>query len=1170
VAATLAPETRGSAEAAATEPTDRSGASPAGVPVIAGYEILGELGRGGMGVVYKAKQVRANRLVALKMILAGPHAVGQELARFRAEAEAVARLQHPHIVQVFDVGEQDGLPYFSLEFCPGGTLADRLDGTPWPGREAARMIETLARAIHAAHHHGIVHRDLKPANVLLSAEGEPKITDFGLAKKLEETGQTQAGAIMGTPSYMAPEQAQGKSHEIGPAADVYALGAILYELLTGRPPFKGPTVVDTVMQVVADEPVPPTRLAPRTPRDLETIGLKCLQKDAKKRYASAEELSDDLHRFLEGEPVRARPVGALGRLIRWARRRPAVAALLALVVLITAVGAGMVTWKWLEAKSALHRAVVAEAEARETAKEEQKRACRLALDRGLTLCEAGETGRGLLWLAHALKIAPPDADDLQRIIRINLASWSEYVHPLRACLEHDDTVTASVWAGNGKVVVTGCRDKKARVWHAATGKLLHTLEHPGSVLAVACSPDGQTVVTGCGDKNARLWSIASGEQIGKSLRHARPVNVVAFSPDSKLVATSSQNHLAHVWDAQSGARVGKPLHHEGMIFCLAFSPDSKKLACGGGFRAPPVPVVHGSTIALLGSALDQSPLLAASALFPGRNSPLGQTTLAGIWDVATGKRLGGSKRMEHQRPIEVVAFSPDGKWLATASRDGTAQLWDARTAQHVATLEHDLRLSDMVFHPTDATKVLTGSMDGTAQLWDAVTGKHFLSPFVTGSWVSGVGFSPDGERLVVASADGVARLHDAGKGDAIGPPLRHPVGVSQATFDPVAGKTLLTREFREGGKVVRLWGVVPENAPIRCDLRRPRNSGVAAPVLGLAYSPDGKFFLAQKGNEEVFLHETATWKVIQRFHHGPGITRVAWRPDSKMVATGSVVWPLGTPVSVRLWHPFDGKPCGELKHPDGVNAVAFSPDGKFVLTGCHDGRGRIWEVDGTKQLLELSHREKSGENVEVVAVAWSPDGKTVLTGAGDATARFWDADSGKQLGVLRGHQLKVQSVAWSPDGETVATGGWDQTVRLWDVRRLREGKVDLLTPPLEHRGTIATMEFSQDSRILVTGCNDRKVRFWDVKTGLPAAPVLPHPDWVGVLSLSPDRKFVLTGCRDKRLRIWPMPTVLAVEGDVEAVLARVQTLTGLELDQDGVVRVLSPEAWHQRRVALGK
>jgi tetratricopeptide (TPR) repeat protein len=344
----LAPATQTPAIAPHATPALSPDNSPGvGLPCLPGYVIETRLGQGGMGIVYKARQLTPSRTVALKMIRAGADADTIDLARFRTEPEAIARLSHPNIVAVYEVGTCQGQPFFSFEFCPGGSLDRQLDGTPWQAKRAARLVQTLAGAVQAAHQAKVIHRDLKPANVLLMADGTPKVSDFGLAKQLDDHGQTQTGAIMGTPSYMAPEQAVGNK-AVGPRTDVYALGAILYELLTGRPPFKAATPLDTVWQVVNVEPVPVRQLNRQAPRDLETVCLKCLHKDARRRYASADALADDLRLFLAGKPIRARPTSLAERALKWGRRRPAVAALLAVVVLVLVgllVGGCLYTWQ---------------------------------------------------------------------------------------------------------------------------------------------------------------------------------------------------------------------------------------------------------------------------------------------------------------------------------------------------------------------------------------------------------------------------------------------------------------------------------------------------------------------------------------------------------------------------------------------------------------------------------------------------------------------------------------------------------------------------------------------------------------------------------------------------------------------------------------------------------
>jgi Tfp pilus assembly protein PilF len=343
-------------QSAPLTPGSQSG-EPAPPPSLPGFKIERELGRGGMGVVYLARQVRLNRVVALKMILAGSHAGAEERLRFLAEAEVIAAIEHPGIVRLYEFGTHEGSPWFALEYCPGGTLHRKLAGTPLPVRESASLVERIARGVQAAHDKKIIHRDLKPGNILLDAQNQPRVTDFGLARRVEgDSGLTQTGAVMGTPSYMPPEQAQGRK-DLGPATDVYALGAILYECLTGRPPFKASTTYETISQVIENEPPPPHSLSPAVPRDIETICLKCLQKEAPRRYASAAELADDLGRYLAGEPIKARPIGSVERAVKWVRRRPGLAALAAggvLALLGTSLG-GLFFGLYQEQQAALVR-----------------------------------------------------------------------------------------------------------------------------------------------------------------------------------------------------------------------------------------------------------------------------------------------------------------------------------------------------------------------------------------------------------------------------------------------------------------------------------------------------------------------------------------------------------------------------------------------------------------------------------------------------------------------------------------------------------------------------------------------------------------------------------------------------------------------------------------------
>ncbi|MEC7566386.1 MAG: serine/threonine-protein kinase, partial [Planctomycetota bacterium] len=456
---------------------------------VPGYDLLGELGRGGMGVVYKARDQKLKRIVALKMILSGAHASDEDMQRFQTEAEAVARLQHPHIVQIYEVGEHEGKPYIALEFADSGSLDKVLSGTPQNAQESAQMIETLARAIDVAHQQSIIHRDLKPANILLTADGEPKITDFGLAKRMDEDShQTKSGAVMGTPSYMAPEQAASKAETLGPAADTYALGAILYHMLAGRPPFQAETQLDTLMQVIEDEPLPLRRLISSVPVDLETICLKCLQKDIHRRYGTAEELAEDLRRFLAGEPIQARPISMVERSWKWARRRPAVAGMIsvsaAALVGLVLFGLSYNTQlkkqrdaSRLQAKTAIELKQISELRETETYRlkneadqarlETLQRMAYSNVETGEQLQKAGDLSASLVWYADALRL-DQGSPDRERIHRQRLAQM----------------ISASF--------------RPKHIWFPETPSAALGIDHPG-LTNVGFSPDFQKVVASTSD-----------------------------------------------------------------------------------------------------------------------------------------------------------------------------------------------------------------------------------------------------------------------------------------------------------------------------------------------------------------------------------------------------------------------------------------------------------------------------------------------------------------------------------------------------------------------------------------------------------------------------------------------------------------------------------------------
>jgi serine/threonine protein kinase len=539
-----------------TPPTEPSISSSA-VSLPPRYRFERELGRGGMGVVYLARDTQLNRLVALKMILAGEQADERHLTRFRAEAEAVAALSHPNVVQIFDTGEHAGKPYLVLEFVAGGTLESRLAQGEFDLREAARLVQSLARVIHVAHSAGIVHRDLKPANILFTAAGVPKVSDFGLVKRLDaDSAHTRTGEPLGTPAYMPPEQAGGRASGVGPEADVYALGAILYECLTGRPPFRGATFMDIIRQVLHDEPATPRRLRPETPADLEAVCLKCLEKSPSHRYRTAEALADDLTNFLNGNPT-DRPTSAWRRLEadlyaknvalaerEWSADRPQNAG-----PYLDACPTELRGWEW--------------------------HCLRGFRDQPRTLRNHDDVVYGVTFSPDGSQIASVSDD---QTIRLWNAATGEL---LRTFSGHADQLYAPRFTPDGARLVTASQAGVVKIWDLATGVAHELTGHTDVVVGIDVSRDGQFLASASDDMTVRLWDADSGEALREFHGHTDMVNAVAFSPNGSLLASASYDQTVRVWEVETGIERHRLCRHAGLVWTVAFSPDGRLLASAG-------------------------------------------------------------------------------------------------------------------------------------------------------------------------------------------------------------------------------------------------------------------------------------------------------------------------------------------------------------------------------------------------------------------------------------------------------------------------------------------------------------------------------------------------------------------------------------------------------------
>jgi serine/threonine protein kinase/WD40 repeat protein len=1064
----------------------RPTAEPPGAPRIPGYEILGELGRGGMGIVYKARQIKADRVVALKMLLAGGLAGTDDMDRFRSEAAAIARLQHPNIVQVFEVGEHDGMPFFSLEFCAGGSLDRHLAGKPLPPRDAATLVERLALAVEAAHEKHIVHRDLKPANVLLAACGLaahdadvpakpqvadaiPKISDFGLARKLDEAGKTQTGAIMGTPSYMAPEQALGKSHEVGPAADVYALGAILYECLTGRPPFKAASYAATVHQVLEQEPVSPRHVNAAVPRDLETICLRCLRKEQPTRYSSAADLADELRRFLEDRPIASRPSTAAEQLGRWCRRNPAIAGLLAAVFLSLLAGTGVAAIFAVRAndKAAQARKEQAAAQAAERGQREKLLDALIAEARAKRYSgqvgqrsEAIEAIRQATTLARELDRPPEVFDQLRNLAVAALAlpdfreaamSWNG--RPEGTLNLNFEPVALRLYARgdqNGNVSVRRLEDDREVAHLAGEGKRRRVLFGADGRTLLLFVPQAQVL---------QFWTIG-GPPPRQIATVAKPLNSWQLSRDGRrllLLHRAPEGNWAEVLDIPSGRRC---FEHRTKIVdpalpaLAALSPDGRILAwVDGGYNTQ-----RRKRLLLFNVDTKEKPRIlqhAGNVANPvwhpdGRTLAIGNTDTNAIyvWDVVAGKCFLTLTDQKGGAPMLGMSWS--GQLLMSRSGWGSGQVfWHPHTGRALLRTSFARSLTETVYDGRQFGREITGERI-TLHIAEPSPVFRTLVPDpggLTRRECRDVTVHPAGRLLAVGHSGGVS-LFDLATGLEVG---RLPLGWTlYARFDPASGD-LLT--FGHTGLL--RWPVqLTSGEPEKVTVGPPRLlHRVASSLANFDVSRDGRIVAVAGVNRAVVYRQQSDRLMTTLLTPLDNNRFVHLSPDGKWVMTvnhdtkNGLIWDTQTGQKVGT------VPVGTRGYTSHQNyyGMFFTPDSRWLTDGWRRWKVGTWTEESRTDLAAADKKNPKGPVIS--PLAFSLDGTMFAGQMNDEAVYLVDAATGKTLVQLG---MPEQSRCWfavfTPDGgQLVLTSADHHRVYTWDLHGLRRhlGELDLdWGPPL--------------------------------------------------------------------------------------------------------------------------